>query len=77
MQMFRTSLFSRIVPIVKDIGLWGDTIRKGYETMGILGYADTDVQALQDSDEDIARDFDRRRGYVESVIERARAMEPA
>src|SRR5271168_2699426 len=31
MEKFRNSLFTRIVPIVKDIGLWGDTIRKGYE----------------------------------------------
>jgi hypothetical protein len=77
MQMFRSSLFTRIVPIVKDIGLWGETIRKGYETMGIIGYADTDVQALQDADEDIARSFDARRAYVDSVIQRAEAMETA
>ncbi|HSS87442.1 MAG TPA: ferritin-like domain-containing protein, partial [Reyranella sp.] len=60
MEMFRSSLFTRIVPIVKDIGLWGPTITKGYETMGILGFADTDVQALQESDEDIAKDHDAR-----------------
>lgn len=77
MQMFRSALFTRIVPIVKDIGLWGDTIRNGYTEMGIIGYADTDVQALQENDEDIARDFDRRRQYVDSVISRAEAMAPA
>jgi hypothetical protein len=77
MQLFRTSLFSRIVPIVKDIGLWGPTITKGYEEMGIIGYAATDVQALQDADEDIAKDFDARSKYVESVVQRARAVEPA
>jgi hypothetical protein len=77
MQMFRSSLFTRIVPIVKDIGLWGPTITKGYETMGILGYADTDVQALQEDDENIAKDFDARRTYVESVMARAGALEPA
>jgi hypothetical protein len=77
MQQFRSSLFTRIVPIVKDIGLWGETIRKGYEQMGILGYADTDVQALQDADNDIAREFDARRAYVESVAARAAALESA
>jgi hypothetical protein len=77
MAAFRSSLFTRIVPIVKDIGLWGETIRKGYETMGIIGYAETDVQALQDADEDIAKEFDARRAYVDSVIARAEAMEPA
>ena len=76
MQAFRSSLFSRIVPIVKDIGLWGETIRKGYGEMGILGYADTKVQDLQDADETIAKDFDARRAYVESVIARASDLEP-
>jgi len=77
MQLFRSSLFTRIVPIVKDIGLWGETIRNGYETMGILQFADTDVQALQESDETIAKDFDARRSYVESVVARAQSLEPA
>ncbi|HEY2709030.1 MAG TPA: ferritin-like domain-containing protein [Caulobacteraceae bacterium] len=77
MEMFRSSLFTRIVPIVKDIGLWGPVIQKGYTEMGIIGFADTDVQALQDSDDTIAKDHDARRSYVESVIDRAKAMETA
>jgi hypothetical protein len=77
MEMFRSSLFTRIVPIVKDIGLWGKTIRDGYETMGIIGFAQTDVQALQEADDSIAKDFDARSGYVQSVIDRAAAMQPA
>ena len=77
MQMFRSSLFTRIVPIVKDIGLWGPVIRKGYEEMGIIGFADTDVQALQEADDTIARDHDARRSYVQSVVDRAKALETA
>ncbi|MEO8812078.1 MAG: ferritin-like domain-containing protein [Caulobacteraceae bacterium] len=77
MQAFRGALFTRIVPIVKDIGLWGKTIRDGYTEMGIIGMADVDVQALQESDEDIAKQFDVRRDYVASVAARAKAMEPA
>ena len=77
MEMFRSSLFTRIVPIVKDIGLWGDTIRNGYETMGIIGFANTDVQALQESDNDIAKEFDARKAYVESVAARAASLEDA
>src|SRR5215471_9439208 len=38
MQNYRTALFSRIVPTIKDIGLWGPRIRRAYEDMGILGY---------------------------------------
>ena len=53
------------------------TIRNGYETMGIIGFAQTDVQALQDSDETIAKEHDARRAYVESVIDRAKSLEPA
>ena len=77
MELFRSSLFTRIVPIVKDIGLWGDTIRNGYETMGIIGYAQTDVQALQEADDTIAKDFDARKNYVQSVIDRATVLQPA
>jgi hypothetical protein len=77
MEMFRSSLFTRIVPIVKDIGLWGDTIRNGYEQMGILGFAQADVQALQEADDTIAKDFDARRAYVDSVVARAKELEGA
>jgi hypothetical protein len=45
--------------------------------MGIIGYASTDVQALQESDDDIAKDFDARRAYVQSVVDRASALETA
>ena len=75
MEKFRNSLFTRIVPIVKDIGLWGDTIRNGYEDMGVIEYAKADVQALQDEDEHIARQFDARRKDIERVIARAQAAE--
>jgi hypothetical protein len=75
MEKFRNSLFTRIVPIVKDIGLWGTTIRNGYEEMGIIEYANTDVQALQDEDDFIARKFDARRAEIARVVERAQAAE--
>jgi hypothetical protein len=75
MEKFRNSLFTRIVPIVKDIGLWGKHIRDGYETMGVMEYANTDVQALQDDDEHIARQFDARAAEIKRVIARAQAAE--
>jgi len=73
MEKFRNSLFARIVPIVKDIGLWGDYIRKGYEEMGVIGYAQSDVDALQAEDDFIAKRFDARRAEVQRVIDRAAA----
>src|SRR5213593_1285410 len=60
MQRYRSALFSRIVPIIKDIGLWGPKIRKGYEQMGILGFADVDSEALSREDERVAQQFDAR-----------------
>ncbi|MBV9332076.1 MAG: ferritin-like domain-containing protein [Alphaproteobacteria bacterium] len=73
MEKFRNSLFARIVPIVRDIGLWGDYIRKGYEEMGVIEYAKSDVQALQDEDEHIARQHDARRAEIARVVARAAA----
>jgi len=71
MQRFRSTLFTRIVPIVRDIGLWGDTVRDGYAKMDILGYADADVEALQHEDDRIARDFDARRKEVRDAVAKA------
>ncbi len=73
MQRFRSTLFTRIVPIVRDIGLWGDTVRNGYAKMGILGYADADVEALQQEDDRIARDFDARRREVRAAVAKGTA----
>ncbi len=67
MKMYRTSLFTRIVPTIKEIGLWGPRIQKAYADMGILGFADTDVEALGQQDEQIALEMDQRRGEVEAV----------
>jgi hypothetical protein len=75
MRFFRTQLFSRIVPIVKDIGLWGDKIRGGYEKMGIIGFANVDIDAMQDNDMAVAAEHDAKReererqDYVDSVID--------
>src|SRR5689334_7649943 len=71
MQQYRSALFTRIVPVIKDIGLWGPKIRKAYGQMGILGFAETDVQALSERDEAVAIEFDRARAEVERVAGRA------
>jgi len=67
MQNYRSQLFSRIVPVIKDIGLWGPKIRKGYEQMGILGYASVDAAAMSARDEEVAEEFDARRAEIERV----------
>ena len=72
MQAFRTMLFQRIVPIVRDIGLWSDKIQAAYRDMGVLDFANTDYDALMKNDNRRAQEFDeankrRRQEYVESV----------
>ena len=69
MQMFRTNLFSRIVPIVKDIGLWGDKIQNAYKDMGVLGFANLDIEAMQAHDNAVAEEHDERRAHVDAAIE--------
>ncbi|HEX9822818.1 MAG TPA: ferritin-like domain-containing protein [Actinomycetota bacterium] len=55
---FRKMLFSRIVPTVKDIGLWGPKVRKAYEDMGVMQFQDEDPDALSAQDEALARKLD-------------------
>ena len=63
-QMFRSLLFTRIVPIVKDIGLWGEKVQKAYADMGVLDMAGVDLGALMKADEDIAEGLDRERAAI-------------
>lgn len=72
MRAFRSMLFQRIVPIVKDIGLWSDKIQAAYAEMGVLSFADTDYEELVKTDNARAEEFDeankqKRSAYVESV----------
>ncbi|MBK5909895.1 aminobenzoate oxygenase [Rhodothalassium salexigens] len=68
MQMFRANLFSRIVPVVKDIGLWGERVQGAYRDMGVLGFAATDIDAQQAEDERVAQELEARRAYVDQVV---------
>ena len=46
---------------MKEIGLWGPRIQKAYAEMGVLGFADADVDALAAHDEAVGESFDRMR----------------
>ena len=61
MKQFRTRLFTRIVPTVKDIGLWGSRVQKAYSDMGVLDFASIDAEAMLDNDNKVAEEFDARR----------------
>ncbi len=59
MIQFRSHLFSRIVPIVKDIGLWGPKVRDAFADMGVQDLADSNIEALMKADEDQAEELDK------------------
>lgn len=66
-RQFRGFLFMRIVPILKDIGLWGDKIRKAMADMGVMAFADTDIDAAMAEDEAAAEELDARMVHVKQV----------
>jgi hypothetical protein len=60
MKIFRSRIFSRIVPTVKDIGLWGPQVREAFAAMGALEFAKVDAGALLENDARVAEDFEAR-----------------
>jgi hypothetical protein len=75
MQMYQSHLFSRIVPIVKDIGLWGEKVQAAYADMGVLDMAGVDLAKLMEDDENIAerieqehRELTARQREIEETI---------
>ncbi|HWC31801.1 MAG TPA: ferritin-like domain-containing protein [Actinomycetota bacterium] len=67
MQEFQRMLFSRIVPTVKDIGLWGEKVQRAYEDMGVIQFKDADPDSLSAQDEQLARKLDTGRGLSEEA----------
>lgn len=66
---FQARLFSRIVPTVKDIGLWGPKVRKAFTDMGVLSFSELNPDELIQSDENVAAQFDaQRQAMTEEVI---------
>ena len=67
MNSFRGRLFSRVVPTVKDIGLWGERVRKAFGEMGVMEYADINVTEQLANDGKVADDFDKKM-FVDKAI---------
>jgi hypothetical protein len=67
MRLFRKRLFSRIVPTVKDIGLWGEKVQKAFADMGAIEFAEVDSEALLENDNRVAEDFDAGRFVRQSI----------
>ncbi|HKM73831.1 MAG TPA: aminobenzoate oxygenase, partial [Stellaceae bacterium] len=60
MNMFRSRIFSRIVPTVRDIGLRGPRVQQAFAAMGAMEFAGVDAAALLDNDARVADQFDAR-----------------
>jgi hypothetical protein len=67
MRNFRSFLFMRIVPILREIGLWGPRIRGAFDDMGVLAFADADLDAEMANDEAAAQEFDAQMAHVTAV----------
>jgi hypothetical protein len=67
MQAFRTRLFTRIVPILKEIGLFGPKVQMALGNMGVMEYAKIDVDQLIANDMKVAEDFDAKKFVKEAI----------
>ena len=59
------------MPILRDIGLWGDKIQEAFADMGVLGFADADLDAVMAEDEAAAEELDAQMAHVEAVAAEA------
>lgn len=65
---FRRMLFSRIVPIVKDIGLLGPKTATVFRQLGVIDFQDLNPDELSAADEQIAEEMDARRREIAATI---------
>jgi hypothetical protein len=70
MRLFRQLLFSRIVPCVKDIGLWGPRLQQAYVDLGVFELGDSNLDQLMNQDEELAEKLDAERFAVEEEARR-------
>ncbi|MGX4732105.1 ferritin-like domain-containing protein [Kitasatospora griseola] len=69
MRAFRSLLFARIVPCVKDIGLWGPAVQNAYADMGVLEMGNSDLLKLMSEDEAQADELDRERAELQARVD--------
>jgi hypothetical protein len=71
LRQFRGFLFVRIVPILRDIGLWGAKVQRAFADMGVLAFADADIDAAMAEDDAAGDELDALMGRVKSVAAEA------
>ena len=75
-QAFRTLLFSRIVPCVRDIGLWGPKVQHAYVDLGVIEAANSDLEVLMRADEELAEKIDNEK-YAAEIAARQGEVDEA
>ncbi|MGK5632098.1 ferritin-like domain-containing protein [Streptomyces sp. URMC 123] len=75
LRLFRKLLFSRIVPCVKDIGLWGERLQRAYVDLGVLELGDANLDLLMTQDEELAEQLDAERFAAEEAARTAEVAE--
>ncbi|MDQ3946841.1 MAG: ferritin-like domain-containing protein [Actinomycetota bacterium] len=58
MSLYRMNLFSRVVPTVKRIGLWGDKVQRAFEDMGVIAFHTMEPADLFVNDERVANELE-------------------
>ncbi|MFE7609881.1 ferritin-like domain-containing protein [Streptomyces celluloflavus] len=71
LHLFRKLLFSRIVPCVKDIGLWGERLQRAYADLGVYEMGDSNLDLLMAQDEELAEELDAQRFAAEEAARTA------
>ena len=67
-KLFRSLLFTRIVPTLKDVGLWGPKMRETFADMGVIGYESTDLDQVMADDETVAEQLDVDRRHIADAV---------
>ena len=57
---WQAQLFTRVVPTIRAIGLWGPRVRDAFAQMGVLSLGNADLESMQAEDERIAQDMQER-----------------
>jgi hypothetical protein len=74
MQQFRKMLFSRIVPTIKDLGLFGPKVQRAFQDMGVIEFQNVNPDDLAAADEAVATDLDRRRAGAADATRATEAL---
>ena len=69
-RQYQRRLFARLVPTIKDIGLWGPRLRLAFTHLDVIDFANGDLDVLMQSDEDVARELDALRAARAADIQR-------